>query len=656
MTLLRTLALFAMAAGMGQANTCTTCYVDYGAGADTNDGTTKTTGGGHGPWKHAPGMLGLTPGGSGTGDACTSNCSSQSPTAGDKYILKGGVIWPYTTLPWQPSGSGSSTTSGTYGCVGTGCIYYGYDPTWNAGVVNSVTLQRDLGGCSPSSPPTVAFSGGGGSSAAATALVIPSVAATAEPNVAGFVYHVNMTNQGSGYTSNPTVTISGGGCTAITAVADIFRPVIDAGALSSIAWPVGPGSAPLAYGPGFSPIGGFIIADHIEMRNILNTVRAAGAGIQTSMFGNEQSSTGFITYSNNYIHGRFTTCVLQSCIPGGWPANDQEQADGGIQLNNPSDEAVGNVVENGDSYETGTSSTTCSTNLPCIFSESDIKGSPGMQGGLVHGNWMYSVRWLGHLGGAGSTPFIENNNEYWLVLYDVGTSHVNEMYVSSTTGTNYIYNNIFHNAVSGASNQQQQGNGTTQYFFNNVSWALGGGTSNWGIDATNGAGPTNSIFYFYNNTAISNSGTRTCIDGSGTNGAFLAVWLQNNYCVTNQNPYWTAVSSATYKNQAGSSTSANIQAASTIQTSSTATSQGYVTSNLYAPTSSGNDTVTFASGSTSANLTSLCSGNLLPLCKDINGVSRPASGGWQSGAYQFAAASDSGVLLNGVIGLGVYLQ
>ena len=39
---------------------------------------------------------------------------------------------------------------------------------------------------------------------------------------------------------------------------------------------------------------------------------------------------------------------------------------------------------------------------------------------------------------------------------------------------------------------------------------------------------------------------------------------------------------------------------------------------------------------TAANLTSLCIGDLSPLCNDIAGVSRPISAAWDIGAYQFA--------------------
>jgi hypothetical protein len=41
------------------------------------------------------------------------------------------------------------------------------------------------------------------------------------------------------------------------------------------------------------------------------------------------------------------------------------------------------------------------------------------------------------------------------------------------------------------------------------------------------------------------------------------------------------------------------------------------------------------------NLTSLCSGNLVPLCSDITGAARPSSGPWDIGAYTSAASVSS---------------
>lgn len=643
--------LFCIAGG-ARAGTCpasvpsgiTTCkYVDYAAGADTNNGDTEGA-----PWKHAPGMLGVNTSNVSTGDGCAGNCAAFAPAAGEGIILKGGTVWAYTALPWNFTWAGSGTTS-AYGCTGSGCIYLGYDPTWNQGKVNSVTLTRDLGGCNPTSPPTVAFSGGGGSGAAATANVIPAAAGTLEPTVAGFVYHVTVTNQGSGYTSNPTVTISGGGCTGITAVADIQRPVIDAGGkadLSGYTWQVG--STPNYNAGVYTPsliindyaVPQYLIVDHLEVRNIQQLGRDGGggegdcvtapAGAQSAFI--DDRSGGYNTIENNYTHGRFTNCTTTSSY-----SLNQEQDDAGINYTSTDDVGY-NTMENGDSFFVGTSSKGAGVNFPEIFSESDMLGG----GGHVHNNHEYSIRWMIHQGGTPSNPIIVNNNEMWLVLYDVGSAHENELYSLYTTGTMYQYNNIFHSAVSGASNQQQMGNGTTQYFFNNISWGLGNGTTNYGIDGQTGAGAGPNTFYFYNNTMVT-SGARPCFDdNASTYAAGLTVWAQNNHCLTTANPSFDSGSSeGTYKNAAGSTTTATIQASSVNESTATAATEGYIVGSLFAPTAPSNSTVAFSTNANSFNFTSLCgsNANLAPLCSDVNGNARPSTGGWQAGAYQFSGGS-----------------
>lgn len=620
------------------ANTCTTCYIDYENGNDSWDGTSKTfTGGSTGPWKHAPGMLGVDNSNNSTGDGCAANCLAQNPVAGDRYVLKGGVVWPYKTLPWVWTWAGSGTSSGTYGCAGSGCIYIGYDPTWNKGIVNSVTLIRDLGGCNPAAPPTVTFSGGGGSGAAATAKVIPAAAGALEPNVAGFIYHVTTTNQGSGYTTNPMVSIAGGGCAQVSAVADIHRPVIDAGgnfAATGYSWDVGvgPNSGQRIWSPGLAlnQPAQFVIVDHLEYRNIQQTARGTIAGcvknvngFQTAFLSDQNNNGGNNTFSYNYIHGRFSTCRLDAS------ANNQEQADAAIKYTE-TDEVAYNTWENGESFFAGTSGSYCGTNKPCIFSEHGANGG----GGHVHHNISYANRWMIHQGGTPSVPVIVNNNEMWLILYDYGSAHVNEFYSLYSTGTLYEYNNIFHSVVSGGSNQQQMGNGTTQYFFNNVSWGLGGGTPNYGIDTNFGAGPNGGHFYFYNNTMYGNGGTRNCIDGNASNNvSVLFVVLQNNHCITNANPYYLLPNGANISNQSGSTSASAIQVSSTVQTAVKARSQRYTPSTAFAPVASAGDTVTFAVGNGTANLSSLCTGLLEPLCQDVYGNPRPTSGGWQAGAF-----------------------
>jgi hypothetical protein len=179
------------------------------------------------------------------------------------------------------------------------------------------------------------------------------------------------------------------------------------------------------------------------------------------------------------------------------------------------------------------------------------------------------------------------------------------------------------------------GNGTTQYFFNNISWGLGNGTTNYGID---GPGPGPNTLYFYNNTMVT-SGARPCFEDNATTYASgLTVWAQNNHCLTTSYPYLDSGSSAgTYKNAAGSTVTATIEASSDVESTATAAAGGYIVGNLFAPTTSSSATVAFSTNANSANLTSLCSGNLVPLCTDVNGNPRPSTGGWQAGAYQFSA-------------------
>ncbi len=633
------------------SNTCTTCYIDHVNGSDSNDGTTETTGGGHGPWKHAPGMLGLSPTGTSTGDGCTANCASQVPVAGDKYILKGGVVWPYTTMPWSwGSASGTSSTQ-TYGCAGTGCIYVGNAvgaglPAWNAGVVNSVVMTRDLGGWNPASPPTITLSGGGGSGAAATPNVMP--AAQSDPNVAGFIYHVTLTSGGSGYTSAPSCSISGGGGTG-TCAADIDRAIIDDGALQASPpdWPCGLASNSWNHGPINYGAGSYVIFNGLEVRDLWCQTSASRGPID--MLGGIGPHS---TASNNYVHGEFVDCVTPAsgapvavtspCPTSGagyvWPQ------DNGIDPYGAYSEAANNIVEDGDSFVLGTSTTVsnnyCGLNGACIATSFGIEMSAGTAGpSSVHGNKIYSGAWLiRQQGNATANPFLAYNNEVWLALYAYNPSfHVNRRYSQLSTGTTlYSYNNIDHNHVAAASNQQQCAPSQSLYFFNEVIWAQGGGTPPYGINTTSPA-VGGCAAYFFNDTIYNAQSSQgyVCLNSNSTATNATTVVMQNLHCITGPsvvNPFWgSGYTNITYEDYAGSSVAANVQAASVVQGISTANAQGYTLLNLYAPTSASGATVPFATGGNSANLSALCSGYLVPLCSDINGV--PRGPNWQAGAY-----------------------
>ncbi len=591
-------------------------FVAYSIGADSNSGDDESN-----PWKHTPGMTGGVSGGS---DACTANCASFNPGGGTGIILKGGEVWPYTVFPmvWSWGGTGSSTTNG---CTGSGCVYLGAgDPSWNKGQVNAINLKRDLGGCTGSV--SVSISGGGGSGAAATATLMPA-GVTTEPNVKGHIIYTTVTAPGSGYTSAPSVTISGPGCNGIVAVADIQRAIFDYGLNVPYTWDFGAGGG-FQYGP-FSIGSGspFIIIDHIEVRNLRNKARSGG--VITAMLGNNGANSDNITLTNSYAHNRNTD------TPG---PGSQEAGDTGIRLNGNFISVHDNFANNGETIIVSNGSNcTVPAGAPCSYSEGGFYGN----GGDWYNNYVYAARWTFHMGQTGSSSTINfHNNESWLVINDCCGAHSNAQYFLYTQGTVYNYNNVMHSNVSGSSNQQQTGNGTTQYFFNNVNWDMGGGTPNWGLDNNFGAGSGSGKYLFANNTSLGEiSATRVCIDGNGGPAAAnLVVTMQNNQCITSAMPAWSG-SGGTWQNQSGSTVMANVQAANTVHNIGTATAQGYAKRNAFAPTATSNDTVAFANGGNTANLSSLCTGVLVALCSDINGNPRPTSGGWQAGAYQFGSGS-----------------
>ena len=83
-----------------------TYYIDYNAGSDGNNGTSKTS-----AWQHAPGM-----------QTCTNLCRSATINAGDSIILKGGVTWPNASFMWSLPGGATGNP-----------VYIGVDKTWYAG-------------------------------------------------------------------------------------------------------------------------------------------------------------------------------------------------------------------------------------------------------------------------------------------------------------------------------------------------------------------------------------------------------------------------------------------------------------------------------------------------------------------------------------------
>jgi hypothetical protein len=181
----------------------------------------------------------------------------------------------------------------------------------------------------------------------------------------------------------------------------------------------------------------------------------------------------------------------------------------------------------------------------------------------------------------------------------------------------------------------QQGNGQVWYVFNNVTWKAYGGGTIFGIDTNNGAAPTPSYFYFWNNSMYAPSGTQSCIDSGGAGApdlAYLNISLYNNQCITTQSStHWFSMKTgaANSVNGVTSPTNTTADSANLIMTPATAAAQGFTLAAALAPTQTYVSTLVPKGQDPSP-----CSGPSTALCKDVNQIARPAAGApWGPGAY-----------------------
>jgi len=222
-----------------------------------------------------------------------------------------------------------------------------------------------------------------------------------------------------------------------------------------------------------------------------------------------------------------------------------------------------------------------------------------------------------------------------------GVSHQDVIYAdtflpASPNMQSYIYNNLITNSCCFASATSIYpnpftSNATTSieyWIFNNVVWGPNANIGN-DIDSYNPLGLSLTVkIHDWNNTYAPNPAS--CVVATTRPGGVMTqVDVQNTHCVG------TTGSPLTCNNMATSCTATNYVS----QPTATATGQGYATSNNYAPTSASGSTV-----GAGANLTSLCSGPLVPLCTSttlgntITGTPRPTIGAWDVGAFQFSSS------------------
>ncbi|HTW43621.1 MAG TPA: hypothetical protein VMD79_15045 [Solirubrobacteraceae bacterium] len=97
-------AASAVASRADDAASYRTFFIDFEDGSEANSGTSESS-----PWKRAPGMQGFE--------------HAYSHESGDHFIFKGGVTWPNSVFPLDPTGEGTSSSED----------YYGAEETWYTG-------------------------------------------------------------------------------------------------------------------------------------------------------------------------------------------------------------------------------------------------------------------------------------------------------------------------------------------------------------------------------------------------------------------------------------------------------------------------------------------------------------------------------------------
>ncbi len=232
-----------------------------------------------------------------------------------------------------------------------------------------------------------------------------------------------------------------------------------------------------------------------------------------------------------------------------------------------------------------------------------------------------------------------------------GTQHGNVVeWNSSNSGTGptiAFYNNLVFNLHEGETIDIELTSGQNAYVFNNVMWGIGNAGNCYIQD--NDSSSENA--YYFNNTFDYQCTVRAVGSYPGT----TTVTFENNHFIGYQSSTCTG-SCSTSLPLVYSTLNPVDNGSLVFQSETTANGQGYVSTNNYAPTSTGDSTI--GAGS---NLTSFCSsigdkaaaaacvksttggvteakgeGGYVALQSQTTAIARASSGAWDAGAYEFA--------------------
>ncbi len=281
----------------------------------------------------------------------------------------------------------------------------------------------------------------------------------------------------------------------------------------------------------------------------------------------------------------------------------------------------------------------------CATSNSMCSGGGVMQWSMRNNICANLVEcWYGPTWGT-STIEVSGNNMYNINMSfttptQSGAQHPNcieSTGVVTGTVTMWIHDNWIHNIQTCEGLQVGNGPNEIDFVWNNI-WDMGAsasGGANGPQIPQNGGQPGGSTIYFYNNTVRWAACANLWYSGSWR---FTA---KNNHCIND--------SSTTF---AGNMPSGAVTSNNLGMTNATATSQGYTTGDIFAPTSSTNSTVgqgvnltsSWPNGASVNDSTQACkeqtsSGVAQSVCPQRVSSARPSSGAWDIGAYLWGTAS-----------------
>lgn len=597
-----------------------TFYVDYTNGVDSNNGTAKAT-----PWKHAPGMNGV----SGLANSTTIN-------PGDSVILKGCVTWPNAAFVWDFPFAGSSGSP----------IYVGVDKTWWDNTVTgcSTAWNRpvfNLGNAAPNNDTAYRIIRLTESFVTFDNFEMMNIAALPSPT--------NQQTDAFDWNDNSETNV----IVENMYIHDWVNPYfsVGTGTITSSSCVI-TNYVPESYSTN-APAAGWASSGQVKLQQIGGSLIPEGNNtpLLTAVSGSNPYTLTF-TNTAGCATGNLTGAVIQV---GG----DFFRASGGVEGKCTGCVMLNDVIDGSDTAEAQ-----LNPSIDCGASESDNQFcvASGTAGWRVPNIWRGNVIRYIQSAFVGECTEWSGNLIEGIRLGTDPTGHTNGIEcLDDTASNNYFYNNVERDANNpntnvpggiwsiGLLNQVSPQSGFTDYIFDNLTYNTLQNVP-WGLYPS-GTGCCGSVDFF-NNT--SDGGPAAANNNDIVNScptAYAACDFKNNFLVSN-------ITTSVLAGSCGS----NCTVATNLKLSyTTANGQGYSLSQTpyaYAPTSGGSTilagtnlqalvttitglsaTVGAAAGNDSTYGCSYNTSTHAPVCPARTVIAWPASTAWDIGYIKFAAGA-----------------